>query len=84
MRSAAPYRSLRRTGSIVIVISHRPNALATLNMAIVLYEGKSIAFGTSQEVFARVRGSSPAAPQQPAVPNNKTTRRSVTAETMPS
>jgi len=81
---AQAIQTLRRTGSIVIVISHRPNALATLNMAIVLYEGKSIAFGTSQEVFARVRGSSPAAPQQPAVPNNKTTRRSVTAETMPS
>ena len=68
--------------------SHRHLASAeragALNMAIVLYEGKAIAFGTSQEVFARVRGSSPAAPQQPAVPNNKTTRRSVTAETMPS
>jgi ATP-binding cassette subfamily C protein PrsD len=81
---AQAIQTLRRTGSIVIVISHRPNALAALNMAIVLYEGKSIAFGTSQEVFARVRGSSPAAPPQPAVPNNKATRRSVTAETMPS
>jgi PrtD family type I secretion system ABC transporter len=81
---AQAIQTLRRAGSIVIVISHRPNALAALDMAIVLYEGKSIAFGTSREVFARVRGSSPAAPQQPTVPNSKTTRRSVTAETMPS
>jgi len=81
---AQAIQTLRRAGSIVIVISHRPNALAALDMAIVLYEGKSIAFGTSREVFARVRGVSPAAPQQPAVANNKTTRRSVTAETMPS
>jgi len=81
---AQAIQNLRRAGSIVIVISHRPNALAALDMAIVLYEGKSIAFGTSKEVFARVRGSSPAASPQVAAPNNKITRRSVTPETMPS
>jgi ATP-binding cassette, subfamily C, type I secretion system permease/ATPase len=75
---------LRRAGSIVIVISHRPNALAALDMAIVLYEGKAIAFGTSQEVFARVRGSSPPAPQKATAPDSRTARRGVTAETMPS
>src|SRR4051812_19826597 len=34
---------LRQNNSIVIVISHRPSALATLNMALVLYEGRVIA-----------------------------------------
>ena len=48
---------LRQNKSIVIVISHRPSALAALNMALVLYEGKSIAFGSCQEIFARVGGS---------------------------
>jgi len=73
---------LRRTGSIVVVISHRPNALAALDMALVLYEGKAIAFGSSQEVFARVRGTpTPAPPPQTAMPNNKTVRRAVAAET---
>ena len=47
-------RSLRQNNSIVIVVSHRPNALAMLNMALVLYDGRAIAFGPSQEVFARV------------------------------
>jgi ATP-binding cassette, subfamily C, type I secretion system permease/ATPase len=46
---------LRHNRSIVIVISHRPSALSALNMAMVLYEGKSIAFGPCQEIFARVR-----------------------------
>ena len=46
---------LRQSKSIVIVISHRPSALAALDMMMVLYEGKSIAFGPSEEVFARVR-----------------------------
>ncbi len=61
--------TLRRNQSIVIVISHRPSALAALNMAMVLYEGKSIAFGTCQEIFSRVAGGlpKPAVAQQPAV-----------------
>ena len=45
---------LRQNRSIVIVISHRPSALAALNMAMVLYEGKAIAFGPCEEIFARV------------------------------
>jgi len=73
-------RILRHTGSIVIVISHRPNALAALDMAMVLYDGKAIAFGSSQEVFARVRDSgSPvaSATAQTAVPNTKAARHAV-------
>ncbi len=62
--------NMRRNQSIVIVISHRPSALSALNMAMVLYEGKSIAFGTCQEIFSRVAAGNalkgPAAPQ-PAV-----------------
>jgi ATP-binding cassette subfamily C protein PrsD len=65
---------LRLQGRIVIVISHRPSALAALNMALVLYEGKAIAFGPSEEIFARVRNATgqaaaarePAAARQPA------------------
>ena len=79
---------LRHNKSIVIVISHRPSALASLNMAMVLYEGKSIAFGASEEIFSRVRApalqpgpaahAAPLAQQVPA-PNAKTPRRAVVA-----
>jgi ATP-binding cassette, subfamily C, bacterial PrsD len=48
---------LRHNKSIVIVISHRPSALGALNMAMVLHEGRKIAFGAREEIFARVRGS---------------------------
>jgi ATP-binding cassette, subfamily C, bacterial PrsD len=45
-----------------------------LDMALVLYEGKSIAFGSCQEVFARVGASkakgAPARPQPRAAPNS--------------
>jgi ATP-binding cassette, subfamily C, type I secretion system permease/ATPase len=62
---------LRQNKCIVIVISHRPSALAALNMAMVLYDGKAIAFGPSAEIFARVRTGAPqvtAAPQAAATP----------------
>jgi len=78
--------SLRRNQSIVIVISHRPSALASLNMAMVLYEGKSIAFGTCQEIFSRVAGGlpKPGLAQQPAVAAvadaNKPARRAAAVE----
>jgi ABC-type protease/lipase transport system fused ATPase/permease subunit len=73
---------LRHNKSIVIVISHRPNALAALDMALVLYEGKAIAFGSSQEVFARVRASTPGAPaaSHATVPDHKSARRAVPTE----
>jgi ATP-binding cassette, subfamily C, type I secretion system permease/ATPase len=59
---------LRASKSIVVVISHRPSALAALDMALVLYEGKAIAFGRREEVFARVSaaGQQVAAHQQVA------------------
>ena len=50
---------LRNGKCIVIVVSHRPSALSALNMAMVLYEGRSIAFGPREEIFARVAGSAP-------------------------
>jgi len=56
--------TLRQRGSIVIVVSHRPNALAALNVAMVLYEGRMIAFGPRDDVFARV--ARPQAREMPA------------------
>ena len=61
--------TLRREQSIVVVVSHRPNALAALNMTMVIYEGRSIAFGPREEIFARVARSvvpSAEAPKQRA------------------
>ena len=63
---------MRQNKSIVIVISHRPSALAALNMAMVLYEGKSIAFGSCQEIFARVGASAGRPAPAQSIPNAKT------------
>jgi len=78
--------TLRHNKSVVIVISHRPNAIATLNMAMVLYEGKSIAFGSCEEIFARVRTSAnapiPAQPAPASIPKKKSAQRAAIAESV--
>jgi ATP-binding cassette subfamily C protein PrsD len=61
--------TLRQNKCIVIVISHRPSALGALDMMMVLYEGKAIAFGPSEEVFARVRNVTSQAAARPAAPS---------------
>jgi ATP-binding cassette, subfamily C, bacterial PrsD len=63
-------QTMRSSGSIVIVVSHRPSALGALNMAMVLYEGRAIAFGPREEIFAHIRAEAgrpaPAAQGAPA------------------
>jgi PrtD family type I secretion system ABC transporter len=74
---------MRNNKSIVIVISHRPSALAALNMAMVLYEGKAIAFGSCQEIFARVGASAAGRPgpaAQPIANNTKAVGRTPVAQ----
>jgi PrtD family type I secretion system ABC transporter len=78
---------MRQSKSIVVVISHRPSALSALDMTMVLYEGKAIAFGPREEVFARVRtanaGKTPAGPPAPP-PQAKAEPRPSLAESVPS
>jgi PrtD family type I secretion system ABC transporter len=58
---------MRQSNSVVVVISHRPSALSALDMMMVLYEGKAIAFGPREEVLERVRSANgkAGAPQAP-------------------
>jgi ABC-type protease/lipase transport system fused ATPase/permease subunit len=77
---------MRQNKSIVVVISHRPSALSALDMTMVLYEGKAIAFGPSAEVFARVRAAGgkgvPGAPQSPPPQQAKAEPRPSLAESV--
>jgi len=49
--------TLRSQQRIVVAISHRPNALAALNMTMVMNGGRAIAFGPHEQVFAHVAHS---------------------------
>jgi ABC-type protease/lipase transport system fused ATPase/permease subunit len=58
--------ALRNNQCIVVLVSHRPDAIAALNVAMVLYEGRMIAFGPREEIFARVaRQAKPSTPLKP-------------------
>jgi ATP-binding cassette subfamily C protein PrsD len=79
---------MRQNKSIVVVISHRPSALSALNMAMVLYDGKAIAFGPREEIFARVQtpAGGPAAgrPAATAAAAPKTIQKAPVAEAVQS
>jgi PrtD family type I secretion system ABC transporter len=51
---------LRKNQSIVVLVSHRPEAISALNMAMVLRQGRVVAFGPREELFARVARSTAA------------------------
>jgi PrtD family type I secretion system ABC transporter len=73
-------QAMRTAGSIVIVISHRPSALAALDTALVLYDGKAIAFGRRDEVFARVSAAGQQVAAQRAAAAPKVARRAASLE----
>jgi PrtD family type I secretion system ABC transporter len=43
----------RKAGSIVVVIAHRPNALACVNQVLVMAGGRQVAFGPRDEVLRK-------------------------------
>ena len=56
--------SVRARGGILIVIAHRPSALAGVDHMLVLGDGKMQTFGTKNEVLSKVlRHPTPATPQ---------------------
>jgi len=66
--------ALRRNASIVVLVSHRPEAISALNVAMVLREGRMVAFGPREELFARVaRAANMKAPAQFKIDTTKGT-----------
>jgi len=54
---AGAIRALRARNCIVVVVSHRPNALAALDMAMILVDGRIQAFGPRDTVFTLVQAA---------------------------
>ena len=51
--------SVRARGGIVVVIAHRPSALASVDLVLMMNEGRMQAFGPKDEVLGRVLRPSP-------------------------
>ena len=58
---------LRERGCIVILVSHRPNALGATNMALIIHEGRLFAFGPRDEVFDKLSTSASRLNGSPAI-----------------
>jgi len=54
--------SVRARGGIVIMIAHRPSALATIEHLLVMANGQQVAFGPKDEVLKKTTASAAAAP----------------------
>lgn len=63
--------TMRERGSTVIVMAHRPSALAAVNKVLILHAGTVAAFGNKEEVLvAAMQGSETGAPPRPPVPTS--------------
>lgn len=65
-------KSVRARGGIVIVIAHRPSALAGIDLLLVMAEGRMQSFGPKDDVLSKVLRPVPASqgtePRMPAAP----------------
>jgi PrtD family type I secretion system ABC transporter len=59
---------VRRRGGIVVVIAHRPSALAGVDLVLKMNDGKMQAFGPKQDVLRTVLQHGPGQGQAPAQP----------------
>jgi ATP-binding cassette subfamily C protein len=55
---------VRARGGVVVVVAHRPSALASVDLALIMAEGRVQAFGPKDEVLSKVLRpvSTPAVP----------------------
>lgn len=60
----------RKRGKTVIVMAHRPSAIAAVDMLLMLREGKQEAFGPKDEVIKHLQNQSPKSPKGSG-PNGK-------------
>jgi ATP-binding cassette subfamily C protein len=58
----------RARGAIVVVVAHRPSALAGVDQVLAMVGGRTHAMGPRDEVLAKLFGPQPAAPGAPGVP----------------
>ncbi len=54
MALTAAIKTMREKGSIVIVVAHRPSAVAAVDLLLFIKDGKQVAFGPKDEVLKQV------------------------------
>jgi ATP-binding cassette subfamily C protein len=63
--------AVKRRGGIVVIVAHRPSALAAVDFLLVLESGHQQAFGTKEKVAQEALRPIPAPPFQTVLPDKK-------------
>ena len=50
---AQAIRTMRARGSVVVVMAHRPSAIAAVNKVLLLHQGRAAQFGDKDDVLRR-------------------------------
>ncbi|MCJ2081041.1 type I secretion system permease/ATPase [Methylobacterium sp. J-090] len=67
---------VRQRGGIVVVVAHRPSALAAVDLLLVMEEGRARAFGPKDEIMKQIM-------RPTAVPSVRAPKRTVTGQAEP-
>src|SRR5690606_12503136 len=67
---AAAIQALRERGSVVVVMAHRPIAIAAVNKVMILHKGAVVHFGEKEEVFRLAMRSANAPARRKAGPGH--------------
>jgi PrtD family type I secretion system ABC transporter len=70
----AAIHGIKKRGGIVIVVAHRPSALAAVDLVAVVQNGKMMAFGGRDEILGQGQAAKPQAANAPAA---NTTQRQI-------
>ncbi|MEE4348476.1 MAG: ATP-binding cassette domain-containing protein [Paracoccaceae bacterium] len=69
----AAIRAMRKAGTTVVVMAHRPSAIAAVNKVLVLNDGKQMQFGPRDEVLGKVLAEGAARQPQDNAPTRAAT-----------
>jgi len=56
---------VRERGGILVVVAHRPSALAAVDLVLVLAKGTAVSFGPKEDVLSKVLAQKPSSQRPP-------------------
>jgi hypothetical protein len=69
---AGAIKSVRARGGIVVIVAHRQNTLASVDLLLAMNSGRQIAFGPRDEILRKLIGKNPSGPGPLVIVNEST------------
>ena len=71
---------VRKRGGIVIVVAHRPSALASVDLVLVMAKGSAVGFGPKDEILSKVLAPAAASRRCAVLVSNRRSKNIMTAQ----